>query len=494
MPGKNYQSEARGSRKRASGAAVLLAATLAAGCASQAPDLAPANAETSWTVPPQSAPPQAKPEGPAVDADKRYELAELIDLAERTSPKTRIAWERARQAAFAVGIVESEYLPQLSAEAIGGFQRTPLPIPTKLIRQGYFTSDTREFVPSLAVKWLLFDFGRRDSSERAARASSFVANVGFNAEHQRLIFSVSRDYFALVAAADRLMAAERALSTSQVDLDAVAAKRAHGLATVVDLAQAQRQVARAQYNATRAQGNRNKALATLIATVGLPPLTHLSVADTAAQVLPADTGGNLEHYMDIALADRPDILAGMGKVRAAQAGLEQARAAYRPTIGLELKGYENIGSLSTQGSSYYSVVKPGGALFLNFDWLLYDGGLRKEQVNIAHSEVNAAEEALREAHDTAGKEVADAYIGLETGLAENKAAQTLTEAARTSHESVLESYNHGLAAYNSLVDSENALVQAEADLSDSRSDVFSAAAALAFATGHAGSPAARPRP
>src|SRR5262245_17462802 len=45
--------------------------------------------------------------GPAIDAGKGYELAELIDIAQRTNPETRVAWERAREAAFAVGIAES---------------------------------------------------------------------------------------------------------------------------------------------------------------------------------------------------------------------------------------------------------------------------------------------------------------------------------------------------------------------------------------------------
>ncbi len=165
------------------GAATLVAATLAAGCASEPPDLAPASAQAPWTVPAHSPPVEsATAPGLAIDPEKRYELAALIDLAERSSPKTRVAWERARQAAFAVGIVESQYLPQLSAEAIAGFQRTPLPIPTNLIRQGYFTSDTREIVPALAVKWLLFDFGRRAHAEQAARENSFIPNIAFNCD------------------------------------------------------------------------------------------------------------------------------------------------------------------------------------------------------------------------------------------------------------------------------------------------------------------------
>src|ERR1700688_3680573 len=91
---------------------------------------------------------------------KQYDLAALIDLAERENPKTREAWEVAREAAAGIGLAESAYLPQLSLQAIGGFQHTPLPMPKNLVPAGYFVSDTREVIPALTLKWLLFDFGR----------------------------------------------------------------------------------------------------------------------------------------------------------------------------------------------------------------------------------------------------------------------------------------------------------------------------------------------
>src|ERR1700722_3841370 len=108
---------------------------------------------------------------------KQYDLAALVDLAERENPETRAAWEAAREAASGIGLAESAYLPQLSLQAIGGFQHTPLPMPRNLVPAGYFVSDTREVIPALALKWLLFDFGRRDAQLQAAHADSFVANV-----------------------------------------------------------------------------------------------------------------------------------------------------------------------------------------------------------------------------------------------------------------------------------------------------------------------------
>ena len=157
-----------------------------------------------------------------IERDHRYDLAELIDLAQRLNPETHEAWEQARQAALAVGLVESSYAPQVSIEAIAGFQRTPLPIPTTLIPKGYFIANTAEAIPTVALKWLLFDFGRRDGQEQAARANSFAANVAFTGAHQKLIFVVSRAYFALGAARGRLSAAREALKTAETVQDAAA--------------------------------------------------------------------------------------------------------------------------------------------------------------------------------------------------------------------------------------------------------------------------------
>jgi outer membrane protein TolC len=123
---------------------------------------APPSAERPWAIP-ESAIHRAESLGNASSSvpHKQYDLAALVDLAERENPKTREAWEVAREAAAGIGLAESAYLPQLSLQAIGGFQHTPLPMPKTLVPAGYFVSDTREVIPALALKWLLFDFGRR---------------------------------------------------------------------------------------------------------------------------------------------------------------------------------------------------------------------------------------------------------------------------------------------------------------------------------------------
>jgi outer membrane protein len=501
----------------------LVILPLLAACSSDPITLAPSTPDTPWRIPPQSDTASSLAGGPSsggatgdaakssptmtggaanaaqaqrpanavadkvtVERSREYDLAALIDLAQRSNPQTREAWERARQAALAVGLVESAYVPQLSAEALAGYQRTPLPIPPSVFPQGFFTAETRELVPSLAVKWLLFDFGRRQAAERGARENSFVANVAFTGEHQKLIFAVSRSFYALSAARGRLRAAERGLKTAELDRDAVQARRSHGLATSVELAKAQRQYAQARFTLERAAGAERTAYAALLASVGLEPTSEIRIAEGSEQPLPGKPAGDVGQYVAQALSNRPDIIAGLGKVRAAQAMLDKERAEHKPTVALTASVYQNIGALSVDSSPWYSLNKPGGALFLQFSWPLLDGGRRDTQVRIASAEVSAANDALEHARQTAAKDVADAYYALTTALAEHDAALTLTAAARTSHGGALGAYRNGVGTYTSLSDEENALVQAETQLEDARADAQTAASALAFATGSYG--------
>src|SRR5258706_15536387 len=180
----------------------LVLLPLLAACSSDPITLAPSTPETPWRIPPQSGasplaggpaaaafgvtgdagqssptmtggaakvvealwPSTASADRVMVERNREYDLAALIDLAQRSNPQTREAWERARQAALAGGLGQSAYVPQLSAEALAGHQRTPMPSPPSTFPQGLFTAETRQLVPSLSLKWLLFDFGRRPAA------------------------------------------------------------------------------------------------------------------------------------------------------------------------------------------------------------------------------------------------------------------------------------------------------------------------------------------
>jgi outer membrane protein TolC len=122
-------------------------------------------------------------ESPAIESQRRYELVELIDLAERVNPETRVAWEGARRAAIGVGLVESEYFPVLTLAALGGYQSSAFPAPKDVAPDGFFRANLEQVVPVLSLRWLLLDFGRRGGARDAAKERLLAANLGFNRKH-----------------------------------------------------------------------------------------------------------------------------------------------------------------------------------------------------------------------------------------------------------------------------------------------------------------------
>jgi outer membrane protein len=451
---------------------------------------APPSPDRPWAIP-ESASARAAQLGDHRDPvpKKPYGLAELIDLAERTNPQTRAAWQAARAAAAAEGLVESQYLPQLSFEALGGYEHTPLPAPKSLIPRGFFESNTQEFIPSLALKWLLFDFGRRAASLEGARADSFTANVAFTGAHQSVIFSVSQAYFDLGAARGRLHAAQKALSTAQTTQDATMAKRNNGLATVVSVAQAERQTAQARYNVTAAEGVATTAMANLVATLGIAAGTELDVLDSAELPLPPSPEQNVQEAIKHALAERPDVLAALGQVDSAEASLRGARRAYYPVISVSAHAFQNMGAVSSDGKPYSGIDRPGANILLSFSVPVFDGGLRSSQISMARAKVREAEEKLDQTRDSAAQQVVKAHNGLLTSLSEYNAATALSEAAHTAYDAALRSYRQGVGTYTDLATEENAVVQAETQVEDARASAHTAAAALAFAMGTIGNEA-----
>jgi outer membrane protein len=469
------------SRPRILGALGLLALpALAAG-------QAPPTPEHAWEIPENAierATALADQEKTA-PTGRPYDLVQLIDLAERSSPETRAAWEEARAAAAAIGLAEAAYLPQLSFQAIGGLEHTPLPMPKDVVPKGYFVSDTREVLPSIALKWLLFDFGRRDAALEAAKADSFVANVSFTGAHQSLIFAVSQAYFDLSAARGRLRAARQALTTSLTTEDAAVAKRNSGLATIVSVAQAQRQTAQMRYAVAAAEAAERTGRANLIASLGISAATELQVIDASDLPLPKEPEQSVAVAVHQALGQRPDIIAALGKVDAAEANLKSEQRSYYPIFELSGSGFQNFGSVSSDGKPYSTIDKPGGALLFSFSVPIFDGGTRRNRVSMARSKLHAAEEGLAKTQDTASLHVVKAYNALVSNLAEYNAAVAYRDAAHTAYDAALRSYRQGVGTYTDLATEENAVVQAETQVEDTRASAHTAAAALAFAMGAA---------
>jgi len=91
-----------------------------------------------------------------------------------------------------------------------------------------------------------------------------------------------------------------------------------------------------------------------------------------------------------ALRQRPDLLAGVAKLRATDAEIAAARSALFPKVSLSGNVQGNIGQLNVNNSPYFPVAKPQGAALLKFEWPLYEGGLLQNKLSLAQSGATCA--------------------------------------------------------------------------------------------------------
>src|SRR5882724_8776395 len=273
-------------------------------------------------------------EAPLIDPNKRYELPELIDLAQRVNPETRVAWEAARRAALAVGLVESEYFPVLAISALGGYQSLGVAVPKTVASDGFFRFDLARAVPALNLRWLLLDFGRRGSAWDAAKERLLAANLGFNRKHQQIAFGVQRAFYGLTSVRARIAVAQSSLDAARAVQEATESRLKNGLATRPELALARQQTAQAAFELEEVLDRERDAQVTLTESIGASPQAPIQVIDFSAQPAPATLQESVEKAIDPALEKRPDLIAKVAAPRASEAELSRARAAYWPTLSL----------------------------------------------------------------------------------------------------------------------------------------------------------------
>jgi outer membrane protein TolC len=114
-----------------------------------------------------------------IDPQKPYRLEELIDIAETNNPRTRIAWEAAKQAADRLGIARSDYYPRLAALALSGDQRLINPFPEPLAPRGYVMVEVPVVEAGLGMEYNVFDFGKRGAKIEASKAIRLAAAALF---------------------------------------------------------------------------------------------------------------------------------------------------------------------------------------------------------------------------------------------------------------------------------------------------------------------------
>jgi outer membrane protein len=444
----------------------------------------------------------------AINPRKVYNLAELIDIAERNNPETRVAWERARQAAAAVGLSESAYYPFIVASAAAGYDRAFIPFPSLSVNRselltnplaavqisggGSLVTESRLYRAELNAKWLLLDFGERSAVVASAKEQLMIANVGFNATHQKIVFQVTERFYQLGTARQKVLVAQTSLEAARTVEQAVKARVDNGLATKPELLQAQQQTAQSEFDFVATTGAESDARVALVESIGLLPTVPLKVADLGERSISEENKGSVDELIARALSQRPDLVAKLANVHAKENAIRKVRAEYYPKVAVDAHVSETELDVSIAGSKYFGDNEPTYGAFIVATVPIFDGFARRHKMEAAEADLHAAENELAGARDSAVREVWKAYTDFKTALRKQDSAAKLVTASQNAFDAVLESYKNGLGTYPEILSAQRNLTFARSVSHDTRSEIFTAAAALALSTGDLARPSKRP--
>ena len=414
----------------------------------------------------------------STDPSKNYSLAELIDLAETHNPETRIAWERARAQAAALGVARSELFPTLAAAALSQTSRQETYLGTRYYRQTF-----QDFQGALDLNYTVFDFGARAGRIDAAKAEVLAANFDFNDTHRRVIYEVEQAYYQILNASGQEDAARASLSNAQGVQQSAEERLKNGLATLPDVLEARSATAQAEYELQTALGAEETAKGDLATALGTSPTATIHTETLKELPIPDSMVDSVDLAINRAFAQRPDLMRLVAEIRSSNAKVKEARAAFYPSLAVNVNPVTQSLYGLQQTLPWGHTAGLTGGFSLSLNWTVFDGGARKNNVVQAKSNVRAAEAQANAARDEIANQVWAAYSNLKTAFRQRQAAAALLQAASQSYDSTLQSYNYGLRNFLDVTAAQRTLAQARSTDVLARTQVLIALADLASRTG-----------
>jgi multidrug efflux system outer membrane protein len=386
------------------------------------------------------------------------QLQSVIELALANNRDLRMATLNVEKVQALYRIQRAQQLPNVGVSGSGDLYR----LPEGLTIAGFAVPQAvtvQEYTINLgAASWELDLFGRVRSLKSQALEQYLATEQARSAAQIALVAAVANSYLALAADRDNLRLAQATFDAQQASYELILRTRDVGIASDLDLRQAQSQVEAARVDIARYTGQVALDENSLSLLVGSP---------VSASLLPSELGSD-RALKDIAsglpsevLLRRPDILMAEHQLKAAYANIGVARAAFFPQITLTA----GAGLMSSDLSELFNL----GSRTWNFApqvvMPIFDAGTRKANFKVAQVDRDVAIAEYEKAIQSAFREVSDS-LSLRTRLMEQQNAQqalvnTLEETYRLSearYKAGIDSYLSVLVAQRSLYGAQQALV------------------------------------
>lgn len=450
-----------------------LAATLAlAGCASMAPPYAPP------PLPVAAQYPETDPAGAhaadiawqAYFADPR--LQALIAQALASNRDIRIAALRVEEARAAYGIQRAEQFPTIALGASGSRAR----VPGDLSVTGRPMTSAQYQTGLNVSAWELDFWGRVRSLKDSALQTLLASDEARRAVGVALVAQVANGYLSLRELDERVALARATVDSRAESLRIFTRRFEVGSISKLDLTQVETLLSQAlslSAQLEQARAVQAHALAQLVGgPVDLTPDTRRF--DDASVLQPLHAG-----LPSALLTQRPDLMAAEYQLRAAQANIGAARAAFFPTISLTAA----YGTASAELSGLFDSGSGAWNFAPRLVLPIFDAGRIRANMDLAEVRRDVAVANYEKSVQGAFREVADAlsnrrWLALQVDIGKTTLAAQ-SERARLAKLR----YDNGAAPYLEVLDAQRDLLTVEQQLVQTRRALLSSQVSLYAALG-----------
>jgi multidrug efflux system outer membrane protein len=379
-------------------------------------------------------------------------LQKVIVMALENNRDLRLAVLNVERARALYGIQRAELLPSVNAVGSMSKQRVPADLSTT----GSVRTTERYDINFGISAWEIDFFGRIRSLKDRALEEYLATDQARRGAQILLVSAVANAYLALAADRENLKLANSTLETQQAAYHLIRRRHDVGLVSELDLRRAQSQVDIARGDAARYTQLVAQDENALNLLVGSPAPGELLPTELDSVIPPREISPGTPSEV---LLRRPDILAAEHRLKAANANIGAARAAFFPRIALTTAigtASAELSGLFKAGSEMWSftpqIVLP---IFDARMWSAYDATKIEREIAVAQYEKSI---------QTAFREVADALAVQGTVNQQIAAQQSLVNAFAETYRLSNARYTKGIDSYLSVLDAQRSIYAARQGL------------------------------
>jgi multidrug efflux system outer membrane protein len=319
--------------------------------------------------------------------------------------------------------------------------------------------DTRLYSLTAGVSAYQLDlFGKLRDQSRAAQDQYFATQAARDAAQITLVSEVAGDYLTLGSDRALLKIAQNTLASSSESLNVIRRRFEAGIDNQLDIAQADTTVQQARFDVARLTTQVAQDRNALELVVGAPVSDDLLPAGVGEPVAVLDQLP--EAVSSSVLLQRPDVAQAEDQLKAANANIGAARAAFFPNISLTGSGGLTSLALSTlfKGASSTWSFAP------SVSQTLFDASANRGNLDYAKAQRDIRLASYEKAIQTAFREVADALAQRGTIDEQIAAQRALTAAAADSLRLATARYERGSDTYLNVLVAQRTLYAAQQTL------------------------------